>query len=82
MKAGFVLVLMHYGISTEKLIHQLNDVKPKTLIVPASANLDVMLDYWNKPELTRRVIQNNLFGEVRVYFAGDLFKRDSEQYLY
>jgi acyl-CoA synthetase (AMP-forming)/AMP-acid ligase II len=42
----------------------------------------VMLGYWNKPELTRRVIKNNLFGEGRVYFTGDLFKRDTEQYLY
>lgn len=42
----------------------------------------VMLGYWNKPELTRQVIKNNLFGETRVYFTGDLFKRDSEQYLY
>lgn len=42
----------------------------------------VMLGYWNKPELTRQVIKNNLFGEARVYFTGDLFKRDSEQYLY
>lgn len=42
----------------------------------------VMLGYWNKPELTRQVIQNNLLGEERVYFTGDLFKRDSEQYLY
>ena len=32
MKAGFVLALMHYGIAAEKLIHQLNDIKAKTLI--------------------------------------------------
>lgn len=30
---------MHYGIAAEKLIHQLNDIKAKTLIVPASASL-------------------------------------------
>jgi len=42
----------------------------------------VMLGYWNKPELTRRVLRNDLFGEARVYFTGDLFRMDSEQYLY
>lgn len=41
----------------------------------------VMLGYWNKPELTRQVIKNNLFGERRVYFTGGLFKRDNQPFL-
>lgn len=42
----------------------------------------VMLGYWNKPELNRQVLKHHLFGETRVYFTGDLFTRDAEQYLY
>lgn len=42
----------------------------------------VMQGYWGKPELTKKIIAENLFGEERVLFTGDLFKMDSDGFLY
>ncbi|WP_322067060.1 class I adenylate-forming enzyme family protein [Burkholderia ubonensis] len=42
----------------------------------------VMQGYWGKPELTKKIIVENLFGEDRVLFTGDLFKMDSDGFLY
>ncbi|ADO73038.1 class I adenylate-forming enzyme family protein [Stigmatella aurantiaca] len=42
----------------------------------------VMLRYWNLPEQTSKVLKDNLFGEERVLFTGDLFRTDQDGYLY
>ncbi|MCP3750573.1 AMP-binding protein [Pseudomonas sp. SBB6] len=57
------------------------ELTPEKVVLVVAGEL-VMLGYWNQPELTRRVLRNDLFGEARVYFTGDLFRMDSEQYLY
>ncbi|GAB3440873.1 class I adenylate-forming enzyme family protein [Actinophytocola sediminis] len=42
----------------------------------------VMQGYWRRPEPTARVLRAGLFGEDRVLFTGDLFRRDPDGYLY
>lgn len=42
----------------------------------------VMMRYWNRPEQTSQVLKENLFGEERVLFTGDLFRTDADGYLY
>jgi acyl-CoA synthetase (AMP-forming)/AMP-acid ligase II/SAM-dependent methyltransferase len=38
----------------------------------------LMQGYWCRPEETARVLRRNLFGEARVLFTGDLFRRDED----
>jgi acyl-CoA synthetase (AMP-forming)/AMP-acid ligase II len=42
----------------------------------------VMQGYWNKSELTQRVLRRGVFGSDRVFFTGDIFKRDADGFLY
>jgi long-chain acyl-CoA synthetase len=43
---------------------------------------NVMLGYWNRPELTDKVLRPGRFPGERVLYTGDLFKKDKEGYLY
>jgi amino acid adenylation domain-containing protein len=46
------------------------------------SGVNVMPGYWKDPELTARVFRkNNISGQVQLY-SGDLFRRDSEGFLY
>ncbi|WP_285761784.1 class I adenylate-forming enzyme family protein [Nocardiopsis ansamitocini] len=38
--------------------------------------------YWRDPELTSRVLKRNVFGEAKVFFTGDLFRKDRDGFLY
>lgn len=45
------------------------------------SGINVMEGYWKDPELTAKVFRKGSDGQVWLY-SGDLFKRDSEGYLY